>query len=88
MPTQLQTLLQLTVPVIVQVGEREMSLDDVLSMGPGAILELNKSAEDKLDLMVNNKSIGTGHVVKVGEHFGFRVSAIGTARQRIEAMGQ
>ena len=48
MPTDLQTILKLTVPVIVQVGERFLPMDDVLALGPGAILELTKSAEDEL----------------------------------------
>ncbi len=86
MPTDVQTILKLSVPVIVQIGRRHMSLDAVLDLAPGAIVELPKSADDKLDLLVNNKTIACGTAVKVGENFGIRVEVTGTARQRIEAM--
>ena len=85
--TDLQTILKLSVPVIVQIGTRRMSLDDVLALGPGAIVELNRSADDDLDLLVNNKPIGAGSTVKVGENFGIRISSVGSQQQRIEAMG-
>ncbi len=87
MPTDVKTILQLKVPVIVTIGERLMSLDDVLALGPGAILELEKINEEPLDLMVNNKAIGRGYAVKVGENFGIKINDIGTPSQRIQAMG-
>ena len=86
MPTDVQTILKLSVPVIVEIGRRHMSLDNVLELAPGAIIELPKSADEKLDLLVNNKPIACGTAVKVGENFGIRVESTGTARQRIEAM--
>ncbi|MCC7192993.1 MAG: FliM/FliN family flagellar motor switch protein [Phycisphaeraceae bacterium] len=87
MPTDLQTILKLTVPVIVQVGERFLPMDDVLALGPGAILELTKSAEDELELLANNKVIGRGVAVKVGENFGIRITSIGTTSERVTALG-
>lgn len=88
MPADIQTILKLTVPVIVQIGERQLPLDDVLALGPGAILELNKSSEEDLELLVNNKKIGRGVVVKVGENWGIRINRIGSPRERVEAMGR
>jgi flagellar motor switch protein FliN/FliY len=86
-PTELQTILKLSVPVIVQVGERRLHMDDVLALGPGAILELTKSAEDELELLVNNKIVGHGVAVKVGENFGIRITKIGSRKDRAAAMG-
>lgn len=86
MPTDAQTILKLSVPVIVQVGERHLPMDDVLALGPGAILELTKSSEDELELLVNNKMVGKGVAVKVGENFGIRITSIGSARERAEAI--
>ena len=88
MPTELNTILRLRVPVVVQIGRRSMPLDDILSLGPGAIIELDKPAEDDLDLMVNNKRIGEGNAVKVGENFGIRITAIDTPAKRVQAMGE
>ena len=87
MPTDLETILKLSVPVIVQVGERHIPMDDVLALAPGAILEMNKSSESELELLVNNKAIGTGTAVKVGENFGVRISSIDSPRELVEAMG-
>ena len=88
MPTEIQTILKLSVPVIVQVGERYLPMDDVLALGPGAILELTKPAESDLELLVNNKVVGKGQAVKVGENFGIRITGIGTPTQRVEALGE
>ena len=88
MATEVKTILQLTVPVIVQVGERRLPLEDILGLGPGAILELEKHAEAELELLVNNKIIGTGQAVKVGENFGIRITEIDSKRNVVKAMGQ
>lgn len=86
MATELQTILRLRVPVIVEIGRRKMKLDDVLALGPGAILELAKNSDEPLDLLINNKQVGTGAAVKVGENFGLKIAAVGSAAQRVEAL--
>ena len=80
-------MLKLSVPVIVRLAHRRMPLDDVLALGPGALLELPKHAEEPLDLMVNNKIIGQGEAVKVGENFGLKVTAVHEPVDRIRALG-
>jgi len=87
MASDLTAVLRLEVPVIVRLGERTMSLQEVIGLVPGAIIELPKGSEDELDLMVNNKQIGTGAAVKVGENFGIRINYIGDIRERIAALG-
>ncbi|MHC4219216.1 MAG: FliM/FliN family flagellar motor C-terminal domain-containing protein [Planctomycetota bacterium] len=86
MPAGIESILALEVPVIVQIAERFMPVEDVLSMAPGAIIELPKSANDDLEILVNNKIIGTGTAVKVGENFGIRVAYIGDLTHRLSAM--
>ncbi len=83
----LSSILRLEVPVIVRLGERSMTVNEVLGLVPGAIIELTKSSEDELDLLVNNKQIGMGTAVKVVENFGIRISYIGDLKQRIAALG-
>lgn len=87
MASDLAAVLRLEVPVIVRLGERRMPLREVLALVPGSIVELPKSAEAELDLLVNNKQIGMGAAVKVGENFGLRITYLGDVRERIEAMG-
>lgn len=87
MSSDLSTILRLEVPVIVRVGERTMTMSEVLGLVPGAIIELYKNSEAELDLLINNKQIGTGSAVKVVENFGIRINYIGDIKQRIAALG-
>ena len=64
-----------------------MTVNEVLNLVPGAIIELPKKADEELDLMVNNKQIGVGAAVKVVENFGLRISYIGDLKERIAALG-
>lgn len=86
MTTDLNAVVKLEVPVIVRVGERYATMDEILALGPGAILELEKSSEDQLVLLINNKPIGSGDAVKVGENFGIRITAIEAPTERVQAM--
>lgn len=87
MTRNLEHILRLEVPVVVRLGERELPLGEVMRFVPGSIVELPKSAESELDLLVNNRVIAKGSAVKVGENFGLRISTIGTTAQRVEALG-
>lgn len=86
MPSDLNTILRLEAPIIVEIGSRTLSLREVMSLSAGAIIELPKRADEELELKVNNKTIGTGFAVKVGENFGIQITFIGDARTRLAAM--
>jgi flagellar motor switch protein FliN/FliY len=85
---ELQRILRLEVPVIVQLAERSMALSAILNFSSGSIIEFDQPADSELDLMINNKCIGQGQAVKVGENFGLRVTHIGSLKDRIQAMGR
>jgi flagellar motor switch protein FliN/FliY len=87
MRPDLDAILSLEVPIIVRLGERTLSVRQVVDLVPGSIIELPKNADAELDLLVNNKQIGCGHAVKVGENFGLRLAYVGNVRERIEALG-
>ena len=87
MATDLDTILKLKVPLIVTVGNQRMPLDNVLSFAPGSIVELNKSADEPLEILINNKEVGTGEAIKVGENFGVRITKMQPAKKRVQAMG-
>ena len=86
MATDFKTILNLTVPMIVQIGQRKLPVGEVLPLAPGSIIELPKSADEELAFCINNKTIGTGSAVKVGENFGIRISEINSARDRAETV--
>lgn len=84
---ELKRILRVSVPVIVRLAERKLTLAEVLRLGVGAIIEFSKSSEEPLTLLVNNKPIGIGETVKVGENFGLRLTQIGDLRQIIRTLG-
>lgn len=86
MATDFDTILKLTVPLIVQIGDRKLPLSEVLTLAPGSIIELAKTSDEDLALRVNNKTIGHGNAVKVGENFGIRIADINSARDRAQAL--
>ena len=87
MATDLDTILKLKVPLIATVGAQRVSLDTVLGFGPGSIVELNKPADEPLEILINNKQVGTGEAIKVGENFGVRITGMLPAQERVAAMG-
>ena len=86
MPTKPEHLHRLEVPVIVELGHRTMRLREVMGLLPGAIIDLHRDAEEELELLINNQVIATGAAVKVGENFGIRLTAVGSADQRAQSM--
>ena len=86
-PTELQRILRLEVPVIVKLAERRLMLSEVMRLGTGAIIEFFKSSDEPLELLINNKVIGVGETVKVGENFGLRITQIGDLKQVIKSLG-
>jgi flagellar motor switch protein FliN/FliY len=87
-PAELQRILRLEVPVIVKLAERRLMLSEVMRLGTGAIIEFFKSSDEPLELLINNKVIGVGETVKVGENFGLRITQVGDLRQVIKSMGE
>lgn len=87
-PNELQRILRLQVPVIVKLAERKLTLSEVMRLGPGAIIEFMKSNEEPLELLINNKTIGLGDAVKVGENFGLKINQIGDVKEVIRSLGR
>ena len=85
---ELQRILKLEVPVIVKLAERKLNLSEVMRLGVGAIIEFVKSNDEPLQLLINNKPIGVGEAVKVGENFGLRITQVGDIKAIIQSLGQ
>jgi len=69
-------LLDVPVRITVELGRSEMVVRDVLELGPGSVIELDRTAGEVLDVLVNGVAIAQGEVVVVGEQFGIRVLRI------------
>jgi len=84
---EIRRILKLQVPIIVRLADKIMPAGEITQLAPGAIIEFNKVVSEELDLMINNKCVGGGQAVKVGEKFGLRVMRISPINQMILAMG-
>lgn len=72
----LELLLDVSLRITVQLGRQELAVKDVLALGNGSVIELDKLATDPVDIMINDRLIARGEVVVVDENFGVRVTEI------------
>jgi flagellar motor switch protein FliM len=68
--------LKIRVPLSVTLAAKKQPVGQILEIGPGSILQFEKSCEEMLDLNVSNLPIARGEAVKVGEKFGLRVTSL------------
>jgi len=77
-------LANIQVRMTVEVGSSQITLQDLLRLNEGSVVELNRLAGDPLDILVNGTPIAKGEVVIVGEQFGIRFGEIVDPQKRIE----
>ncbi len=79
-------LLDVTLNLAVELGRKEMQVKEILSLGPGKIIELDKLTGEPVDLLVNGKLLAKGEVVVVDENFGVRITELIDPVDRIKLM--
>lgn len=79
-------LLDVTLVVSVELGRKQMQIKDILDLGPGKIVELEKLAGEPVDLLVNGKLLARGEVVVVDENFGVRITDLIDPKDRIKML--
>lgn len=62
--------------VSIEIGRTRMTIDEILTLGRGSVVRLDRRAGEAVDLYVNDKRFAEGEVVVVGDHFGFRVTRV------------
>jgi flagellar motor switch protein FliN len=78
-------LLDVMLPITVELGRTRMPIREVLHLAPGSILELDKLAGEPVDIRVNDKSIARGEVVVIDENFGVRLTSIVAPPERVDS---
>jgi|GEM_PF-1685290 len=73
-------IMDVNVQVSVELGRSVMQVRDVLGLGPGSVVELDKHAGEPVEVVVNNKTIARGEVVLIDENFGVRITEIVNAK--------
>jgi flagellar motor switch protein FliN/FliY len=85
-PAKIDLILDVTLPVTVELGRARMQIQDILKLAPGSVIELDKSAGDPVELYINERPIAKGEVVIIDENFGVRLTSIVTATERIKTL--
>jgi flagellar motor switch protein FliN len=80
-------LLDVELPISVSFGNTEMQLKDVLKLGAGSVIELDKSVNDPVTIIVNHKPIAKGEVVMVEGNYGVRILQVESTADRIRSLG-
>ncbi|UZN22975.1 flagellar motor switch protein FliN [bacterium 3DAC] len=82
-PENLELLLDVNVTISVEIGRTKMTLRELLSLGEGSIIQLDKLAGEPMNVLVNGKVIARGEVVVIDESFGVRILEIVDKRERL-----
>lgn len=85
---QMDLILDVPLRVSVELGRSSMTVEEVLALGPGSVVELNKLAGEPVDVLVNDRLIARGEVVVVDENFGVRVTEVLSPRSRANALAR
>jgi len=80
---RLDMLLDVPLDVSVELGRCRMTIQDLLALGPGAVVELDKVAGEPLDILINDRLVARGEAVVVNDMFGVRITDIVSPQERI-----
>ncbi|WP_396201461.1 flagellar motor switch protein FliN [Gemmatimonas sp.] len=69
-------LLDLTLPVSIELGRTSMTVQEILRLGRGAVIQLDRLAGEPIDIYVGDRRFAEGEVVVLGEHFGVRITRV------------
>jgi flagellar motor switch protein FliN/FliY len=82
----LDFILDIPLELSVELGKTRMLVNDLLQLGQGSIIELNKLAGESLEVYINHKLIARGEVVVVNEKFGVRLTDVITPIDRVKSL--
>ena len=82
----LDLILDIPLKVTVELGRTKMIVSDLLNLGQGSVIELNKLAGEPMEVLVNDKLVARGEAVVVNEKFGVRLTDIISPAERVEQL--
>jgi flagellar motor switch protein FliN/FliY len=83
---RLDMVLDVPLEVNVELGRTRMTIQDLLQLGPGSVIELDKVAGEALDILVNGRLVARGEAVVVNDKFGVRITDIVSPQERIQRL--
>ena len=86
-PPNFELLLDIPLEVTVEIGRTRLAIRELLQLGPGSVIELQKLAGETLDVLVNGRPIARGEAVMVSDKFGVRLTDVASPSDRIAGLG-
>ena len=83
---KLDVILDIDLPLCVRFGRTEMALRSLTALGPGSVIDLGRSPDDPVEVLVTNQVVARGEVVIVGGNYGVRITDVMSAAERIRSM--
>ena len=81
-------LMGVKLPIRILLGRTELRLQDIAQLGSGAVVELDCSPDDPVEIIVNDRVIAQGEVVVVDGNYGVRITKMASRSEKTEAEGQ
>jgi flagellar motor switch protein FliN/FliY len=81
----LSMLLDLTLPVAIELGRTKMTVQEILRLGRGSVIQLERLAGEPIDIYVGDRRFAEGEVVVIDEHFGIRITRVLSAAPLVDA---
>ncbi len=77
----IEQLLDMTLPVAIEFGRTTMTVQEILDLAPGSVVQLERMVGEPIDIFVSDRRLAEGEVVVVGEHFGVRITRVLTGQK-------
>lgn len=87
-PLDLQSLLDITVTLAVELGRVKIPLERVTRFTPGTIVELTRASSEPVDVLVNGTPVAKAEVVTVGEKYGIRILELVSPEERLKRVSK
>ncbi len=87
-PRNIDLIMDVPLEISVVLGRTKKNIRDILSLGTGSLIELDKLAEEPVEILVNGKKVAYGEVVVVDENFGVRITSIVSSAERVKSIGR
>ena len=85
---KMDILLDLHLPVSIELGRTNMLIRDILELQRGSVVEFEKLASEPVDILINGKKMAEGEVVVIEKHFGIRITNLVDATERVRGLGK
>ena len=84
--SRIDVILDIDLPVVVRFGHTELPLRTLTRLGPGSVIDLGRSPDDPVEVMVSDRVIARGEVVVVGGNYGIRILDVVSTTERMRSM--